>query len=148
MTVDFFFEGTKIDLRERTRLKRFLVTLFKKKKKALSSLTYIFCTDGFLLGINQQFLNHDEYTDIITFNLGEKMGPVEGEIYISADRVRENARINKVSVKTELHRVIFHGALHLCGYKDKASSEKKKMTREEDHCLKNYFTHVPRGTMG
>lgn len=148
MTIEFFFAGAKIDLRERNRLKRFLGRLFQKKKKALFSLKYIFCTDEFLLGINQQFLNHDEYTDIITFNLGEKKGPVEGEIYISADRIRENAGINNTAIKNELHRVIFHGALHLCGYKDKTPRDKKIMTQEEDTCLKGYFTHVPRGTKG
>ena len=146
MATEFFFEGTKLSLRERNRLKRFLANLFKKKRQDLSSLKYIFCTDRFLLDINQRYLCHDDYTDIITFNLADPKKPVEGEIYISADRVRENAGINKVSIKNELHRVIFHGALHLCGYKDKAPADKKAMRQEEDKCLASYFSTVPRGT--
>src|SRR5262249_42286938 len=108
-----------IDLRQRAGLKSFLASLFRREKKKLEGLTYIFCSDEYLLEINRQFLKHDYYTDIITFNLAESGQPVQGEIYISIDRVRENARQYNSSIKRELHRVIFHGALHLCGYKDK-----------------------------
>ncbi|MBL0055271.1 MAG: rRNA maturation RNase YbeY [Chitinophagaceae bacterium] len=146
MNIQFFFEGARITLTERTRLKGFLLRLLKRKGKKNPTLRYIFCTDDYLLGINQSFLNHDDYTDIITFDLSENPEDLEGEIYISADRIKENARNLGVTLKRELHRVIFHGALHLCGYKDKTPVDKEKMTREEDKCLKAYFLTVPRGT--
>lgn len=109
------------------------------EKKYLASLNYIFCTDKRLLEINRQYLKHDFYTDIITFPLSAPKMPVEAEIYISIDRVRENAKTLDVSFKTELHRVIFHGALHLCGYGDKTKGEKEKMRGKEDKYLQKYL---------
>lgn len=135
----FFFEKRDFTLRQRTRLKAFLRQLFKKEAKALGSANYIFCSDKRLLEINRQFLNHDYYTDIITFDLSEGTGPVEAEIYISIDRVKENAKALGVSFKKEIHRVIFHGALHLCGYGDKTKHEKEKMRQTEDSYLNQYF---------
>jgi len=143
MQVQFFFEGVHITLAERNRLKSFLIDLFKKRKTPLSHLTYIFCTDEYLLNINKQFLQHDYYTDIITFNLAPDSQPIEGEIYISIDRVMENAKVEGVSRKEELHRVIFHGALHLLGYGDKNKDEQMAMRKAENKCLKAYFD-VPR----
>lgn len=104
------------------------------------SLTYIFCNDAYLLEINQDFLNHDTYTDIITFDLSEMKNELVGEIYISIERVRENADKFHTPYKVELHRVIFHGALHLCGFKDKTKTDKEVMRRKEDLCLKEYFS--------
>lgn len=123
---------------ERRRLKAFLTALFKKEKCAFISLTYVFCSDDYLLAINQQFLKHDSYTDIISFNLSTGGAPVEGEIYISLDRVKENASFLQVAYSSELHRVIFHGALHLCGYKDKRASDKALMRKKEDQYLLLY----------
>lgn len=128
----------------RTALKRFIQALIKKEKHQLEALNFIFCTDEYLLQINQQYLNHDTYTDIITFQLNSKHEPIVSDIYISIDRVRENARKFAVPFTTELHRVIFHGALHLCGYKDKSAKDKELMRSKEDHYLEKYF--VPRGT--
>jgi probable rRNA maturation factor len=130
-----------IDLRNRTRLKRFLVALFKQQRYPLNELNYIFCSDNYLLDINRQYLNHDYYTDILTFDLSEKGQPINAEIYISVDRVRENAREFGSSVKQELHRVIFHGALHLCGYKDKTPAQEKEMRKMEEKYLDLWF-HV------
>jgi probable rRNA maturation factor len=124
-----------IDLRDRTRLKRFLASLFKKEGKQLDELQYIFCSDDYLLDINRQYLNHDYYTDIITFDLSEMGQSINAEIYISVDRVRENAREFGSSLRQELHRVIFHGALHLCGYKDKTSAQEKEMRKMEEKYL-------------
>ena len=124
-----------VDLRERIRLKRFLASLFKKEGKQLAELQYIFCSDDYLLEINRQYLNHDFYTDIITFDLSEKGQSINAEIYISVDRVRENAREFGSFLKQELHRVIFHGALHLCGYKDKTAPQEKEMRRMEEKYL-------------
>lgn len=140
MSIQFFFVDTSITLTNRKLLKQFLEDLFIAKHKRLSSLTFIFCTDDYLLDINKQFLAHDYYTDIITFNLAADNLPIEGEIYISIDRVKENASLHLATQKQELHRVIFHGALHLCGYKDKSPKDKSKMTAAEDECLLNYFS--------
>jgi probable rRNA maturation factor len=123
----------------KSKLKKQLVALFKSEKTAFASLTYVFCTDDYLITINQQFLNHNEYTDIITFNLANKQMPVEGEIYISIDRVKDNAKTHQTSLKQELHRVIFHGALHLCGYKDKSKANAAAMRKAEDKYLNVYF---------
>lgn len=139
MQASFFFE-TKVTLTDRNRLKIFLKTLFKKEKRKAESLSYIFCSDEYLLSINQQYLQHDYYTDIITFNLAENSTePVVGDIYISVDRVKENAQLQNVSFREELHRVIFHGALHLCGYKDKTPSQIKTMRFKENQYLGLYF---------
>ncbi len=135
----YFFFQTPVNLRQRTRLKKFLETLFKREKKSLQGLNYIFCTDQELLAINRQYLKHDYYTDIITFELSAKGMPVEGEVYISVDRIKDNASSLLEPAYKELHRVIFHGALHLCGYKDKTPDQKKKMRSLEDLYLKNYF---------
>jgi rRNA maturation RNase YbeY len=139
MPVSFIFNGTQTTLTERLRLKSFIESIFKKKKRKLASITYIFCSDTFLLDINRRFLNHDYYTDIITFNLSDAQKEIIGEVYISVDRVKENAQTMKIDFKEELHRVIFHGALHLCGYTDKAKADKIIMTAQEDICLKRYF---------
>ena len=134
----FFFPYQKFSLTNRAKLKSFIREIFKKEKKALLQLQYIFCTDARLLEMNRQYLQHDYYTDILTFELGTA-GKINGEIYISAERVKENARLMNTSFKKELHRVIFHGALHLCGYKDKLKKEKLEMRTKEDRLLQLYF---------
>lgn len=134
----FFFQ-TSVTLRQRTKLKNFLESLFRKEKKQLQGINYIFCTDQELLEINRQYLNHDYYTDIISFELSAKGQPVEGEIYISIDRIKDNALKLNEPLTRELHRVIFHGALHLCGYKDKTFGQKKEMRHLEENYLKNYL---------
>ena len=139
MAVQFFFNASLIKLSERRRLKLFINLLFKEERILFSSLSYVFCSDQYLLSINREFLQHDDYTDIITFCLSGASEPVEGEIYISTDRVKENAISIGTSINNELHRVIFHGALHLCGYKDKKPSDKRKMTDAEDKYLQLYF---------
>lgn len=102
-------------------------------------INYIFCSDEGLLEKNIAFLNHDTLTDIITFDLSESETDLSSEIYISVDRVADNAQQFGVSYNTELHRVLFHGILHLCGFKDKKPEEEKEMRRQEDLCLKGYF---------
>lgn len=135
--VRFFFDQKGFTLENRSRLKSFIETLFKSERKQLSAINYIFCSDRRLLEINQQFLNHDYFTDIITFDLSEGKA-TEAEIYISVDRVRENAKGLGGSFKSEFHRVIFHGALHLCGYKDKKLVDIKKMREKESFYLNKY----------
>jgi probable rRNA maturation factor len=129
----------RITLENRGELKAFLRKLFRKEKKKLADLQYVFCSDDRLLEINRQFLQHDFYTDIISFPLSGPHQPIRGEIYISVDRVRENALTFQSSLKTELQRVIFHGALHLCGYKDKTRLAERKMRQMEDKYLALYF---------
>ncbi|HMT74755.1 MAG TPA: rRNA maturation RNase YbeY [Chitinophagaceae bacterium] len=136
--VYFFFEKKGVSLKNRTKLKLFIESVFKKEKTGLKSLNYVFCSDQRILEINRQFLQHDYYTDIITFELSES-GLVEAEIYISIDRVRDNAKKLSVSIISELHRVIFHGVLHLCGYGDKGAEQEKKMRKMENLYINQYF---------
>lgn len=119
-------------------LKSFIESLFTKEKKKISSINYIFCSDKKLLAINQQFLSHDFYTDIITFDLSDS-GLIQAEVYISIDRIRDNAKTLNTTFKSELHRVIFHGSLHLCGYRDKTRGEQGEMRKKEDFYLSRYF---------
>jgi probable rRNA maturation factor len=137
--VCFFYDQVKISLRNKTALKKFVEQLFKKEGRRLNSLNYVFCSDKKLLEINRQFLNHDYFTDIITFDLSESPEATSAEIYISIDRVRDNAINHDESIRSELHRVIFHGALHLCGYGDKSKAEKQKMREREDYYLSRYI---------
>jgi rRNA maturation RNase YbeY len=127
------------NLTDRTRLKSFVESIFRKEKKKLQHLQYIFCSDNYLLDINKTYLNHDFYTDIISFDLSDKGEPTLGEIYISVERVIDNANNFDSSFKEEIHRVIFHGALHLCGYKDKSPKEEIEMRKMEDKYLSLYF---------
>lgn len=136
--VYFFFEHKKLTLENRSGLKKFIEFLFKKEKKQLGAINYIFCSDKRLLQINREFLNHDFYTDILSFDLSESE-LIEAEIYISVDRVKENTGIQRTTFKSELLRVIFHGALHLCGFRDKTKLEIKRIREREDHYLKLYL---------
>jgi probable rRNA maturation factor len=139
MAIQFFFLQHNVSLPNRTALKKSIEELFRKEGNRLASLSYIFCSDEYLLRINKSYLKHNYYTDIITFDMSESPGETTGEIYISTDRVRENAANLDVSIKEELHRVIFHGALHLCGYKDTTVKDAKTMRRAEDKYLAAYF---------
>ncbi len=137
--VRFHFTVPGSVLTKRTPLKDFLIHLFKKEGKGLRSLDYIFCSDDYLLKINQEFLGHDEFTDIITFDFSSD-SLAEGEIYISIERVKENAALLGNSIREELHRVIFHGSLHLCGYKDKTVKQNNTMREKEQAWLNYYFS--------
>jgi rRNA maturation RNase YbeY len=139
MPVQFFFINKNISLVNRTALKLYIGRIFKNEHKKLINLTYIFCSDKYLLEINKTHLKHDFYTDIITFDLSETRDLIIGEIYISTDRVRDNASQLGTTLREELHRVIFHGALHLCGYKDKTMEEEKDMRKAENELLHKYF---------
>jgi rRNA maturation RNase YbeY len=136
--VNFQKADSTLTLTSKTELKAFIETLFKKEKTPLATINYIFCSDKYLLSINQQFLNHDYYTDIITFGLHDKGTPVVAEVYISTDRVKENAATHGVTYSNEMLRVLFHGALHLCGYKDKSKADILTMRAKEDVYLKRY----------
>lgn len=107
-------------------------------KKA--EISFVFCDDAYLLEINRQYLDHDTYTDIITFDLSEDPAYLQSEIYISTERVAENAGKFGISYNQELHRVIFHGVLHLCGLGDKTAKEKKAMRAAEEQWMNHFFT--------
>jgi probable rRNA maturation factor len=137
-----FFLNNRVSIKGKNKIRSILFQLFKQHKIMLSSLNYVFCSDAELLKINQEFLGHDDYTDIITFDLTEKGQPLTGEIHISVDRVRENAKNQKTDLQSELLRVIFHGALHLCGFKDKNPDSKAQMRKKEDRLIQKF--HVER----
>lgn len=118
-------------------LKKFVTEIFTNEGQLLNRLDYVFCTDTYLLEINKEFLQHDFFTDIISFDLS-KGEVIRGELYISIDRIKENAITNACTFKNELLRVMFHGALHLCGYNDKKKSEITIMKRKEDYYLQLY----------
>jgi len=139
MPVQFFFVDTTATLPQRADLKKFIMSIFRAEGRRLGNINYVFCSDDYLLGINRQFLKHDYYTDIITFDISEPGQPVSAEIYISLDRVRENSKMLGTILKYELHRVVFHGALHLCGYKDKSKKDTALMRKTEDKYLDLYF---------
>ena len=138
MAVHFFSADRPIPLRDRNRLKAFLNSLVRKEGRRLDDLNVIFCSDEYLLQVNRQYLNHDYYTDIITFDITEVPGKLSGEMYISTDRVRENARQLGQTIGREMHRVVFHGVLHLCGYADKTQAQQLAMRQREDHYLRQY----------
>lgn len=137
--IHFYFHDRKYNIRDRGGIKQTVEHVFCSEKRELKRLDYIFCSDNYLLEINRSFLKHDFFTDIITFDLSSTGNKVEGEIYISLDRVIDNAKNLKVSIKEELCRVIFHGALHLCGYKDKRKTEAAIMREKEDKYLQYYL---------
>lgn len=134
-SINFFTEDTTYQLRQRTEIRSWLKSIAQKEKYSILELNYIFCSDEYLLQINKDFLDHDYYTDIITFDNSEVRGKIEGDIFVSIDRVRDNAQQQKTSLKDELHRVLAHGLLHLTGYKDKTSEENKMMRKKEDIAL-------------
>jgi rRNA maturation RNase YbeY len=140
MPAKFYEEQVKSGLKDKRKLSAFLDGLVSKHRREIRrcDLTYIFCSDEFLLEMNQQFLKHDTFTDIITFDMSGSSEELEGEIYISVERVRENAEKFDTTYQDELHRVIFHGALHLCGFKDKKPADQKAMRENEDLCLQQY----------
>jgi probable rRNA maturation factor len=131
----FFEEDITFKLKNKKAVRHWITETIKAEGFKLKELTYIFCSDNYLLQINQQYLNHDTYTDIITFDNSEAQKVITGDIFISIDRIRENAVKFNISETDELHRVIIHGALHLLGYKDKTAVAKKKMTLKEDFYL-------------
>ncbi len=135
MSIQFFTHEIKFQLKNKTKLKLWIAGAFKQYKKNLNSITYVFCSDEYLLEINQGFLQHDFYTDIITFDYSTK-NEIESEIYISIDRVKENANTLKITFEEELNRVMIHGILHLCGCKDKTKKDKADMRLAEDKQLK------------
>ena len=135
MAIQFSFQ-TNYPLKSRTKIKQWIKQVIEAKGKKTGNITYIFCDDEYLLEVNKQYLQHDYYTDVITFDYVEN-DLISGDIFISTDRVRENALAFGSSETEELHRVIIHGALHLLGLKDKSEKEASQMRQAKNEALKN-----------
>jgi len=138
LNIQFFFPQ-KTSLEYRSNLKLFIQSILKKEKTKAQFINIIFCSDEFLLNINKQYLNHDYPTDIITFEISRDLNGITAEIYISVDSVTRNSIDYQSTKKNELHRVIFHGILHLCGYNDKTKEDIALMRFKEDKYLNLYF---------
>jgi rRNA maturation RNase YbeY len=138
--VHFFSHDIPPSLKNIVNLKHFIELIFKKEMQSLNSINYIFCSDKVILEINKKYLNHDFYTDVITFDLSPNNKAISAEVYISIDRVRDNAKQLGLSIKSELHRVLFHAALHLCGYNDKKKKDMETMRKREEELLTKYFS--------
>jgi len=134
----FFFSEAPISytLRHKTKIRKWISEVAEQEKNQIVQLNYIFCSDEYLLEINQKYLNHHTYTDIISFDNSEKKGAIEADIFISIERVKENAVVFKVPFTHELYRVMVHGVLHLCGYADKSMAQKKQMRDKENFYVK------------
>ena len=133
--VYFFFLNNAFSFRNRISVKRFIETVFKKENRRLGEISYIFCSDVDLLALNKKFLSHNYYTDILTFNLSGDSDEINAEIYISIDRIKENAVFLKTPYQQELFRVMIHGILHLCGYSDHTPRKKGIMRKKENYYL-------------
>jgi probable rRNA maturation factor len=135
-----FYLLYKFPLNKRKILKDFLLSIFKQENKNVDEINYIFCSDDYLLQINQEYLQHDFFTDVITFPFHEDLEEIKADIYISIERVADNAEHLNIDFKEELLRVMIHGALHLCGYGDKTKADLVTMRELEDKYLQFGFT--------
>ncbi|MBC7654808.1 MAG: rRNA maturation RNase YbeY [Oligoflexus sp.] len=131
----FFNEETNFKLKQLNQTRTWIKNTIESESYSLKSINFILCSDQYLLNINQQYLNHDTYTDIITFDNSEINKHIQSDIFISIERIKENSKAYKVTIDTELHRIMIHGILHLLGYKDKSTKDKKLMTIKENEYL-------------
>ena len=133
--IHFFTEDTTFQIKQKLPLKRWIKATIAAEGFTVGEISVVLCSDAYLLEINKQYLQHDTYTDIVTFDNSEQEDAIAGDIFISVDRVRENAAKYGVPERDELHRVVIHGILHLCGYGDKKKEDKAQMTAKEDFYL-------------
>lgn len=134
--IQFFSEDIDFTLKNKQKVREWIGAIIKQEGfKRIGELSFVFCSDKYLLEINKQYLDHDTYTDIVTFDSSEEEDTIAGDIFISVERTRENASKFGVSETDELHRVIIHGVLHLCGYHDKKKEDKALMTEKENAAL-------------
>ena len=138
MAIHFFSEDVPFELPEKLRRKRWLKSIATEAGYQVQELNYVFCSDEYLYQMNRDYLKHDTYTDIITFDNSEKKDDIEGDIFVSIDRVRENAKTHTQELETEMNRVLAHGLLHLMGYKDKTQEEAALMRLKEEEALGLY----------
>ncbi|WP_114777676.1 rRNA maturation RNase YbeY [Botryobacter ruber] len=133
--IEFVSEDIDFALTNPEQIAKWITRVIEQHKQELGIVTYIFCSDDYLHNINLEYLDHDTLTDIITFNNADEEGIIEGDIFISIDRVRDNAQSLGLSFEDELHRVMIHGILHLLGFKDKTKKEAEQMRKQEDSSL-------------
>ena len=134
MSVSFHSDGVTFDVNNKQKLNSWIVSCVSAHNKSCGDINVIFCDDEYLLSVNKTYLNHDYYTDIITFDYSQK-DIISGDLFISISRVKENAKKLNIELISELYRVIVHGVLHLLGYKDKTKLEKEKMREKEDEMI-------------
>lgn len=134
-SIHFFSQGIRFNLKNPRKVTSWIKRVVQSEKASVKEINYIFCSDSFLLSLNQGFLKHNTLTDIITFDNSDESDGIDGEIYISIERVKENAIKYEVPFDDELSRVMIHGILHLLGYKDKKPAEKALMRKKEEACL-------------
>ena len=134
--INFFCEEVDFKLKHKTSIIQWIKKVIAAESdKKITNISFIFCSDAFLIGINNQYLKHNSFTDIITFNNSDNLKYIDTDIYISIDRINENSLQYNETMKNELHRVMIHGVLHLLGYSDKSSNEKKIMRKKENEYL-------------
>jgi len=133
--ISFHSETASFKLKDNIKIRKWLNAVVESHGGKISFVNYIFCDDAYLLDLNQKHLNHDTLTDIITFRYQEHPQPIESDIYISVERVKENAEKYKAVFQIELCRVMAHGILHLLGFKDKTAIDTKKMREKEEEAL-------------
>lgn len=136
MAISFNFIETKDVVSQKNKVKSWIKSVAEKRGFKVGEISYIFCSDDYLLDINKTYLKHDFYTDIITFDYTDAK-KISGDLYISIDRIRDNAQELNLGFEQELHRVIIHGVLHILGLKDKTEEEAKEMRKAEEECLKS-----------
>lgn len=134
----FHKEDIRFQLKNKRLIKAWIKSIAAQNNKKIGEINYIFMTDEALLKINKEYLNHDTYTDIITFDNSEGGEIIDSDIYISIERIKENATNLSVEFETELKRVLIHGILHLCGFKDKSEQDTQLMRQKEEDALKIY----------
>ena len=135
--ISFSTVETNYNLKNKLKVKNWVKSILETEGKLAGDITYVFCNDEYLLGMNEKYLKHDTLTDIITFDYSEK-GKLSGDIFVSIERVKENAGSFNTTLNQELGRVMAHGVLHLSGYKDKSPEDKKMMRSKEDFYLTSF----------
>ena len=135
---NFFSENKNFKISNKKEIRTLLKEICKKENKKISFINCVFCSDNRLLEINKKYLNNTSLTDVVTFDFTTNKKTIEGDVYISVDRVKENAKKYKQPFKTELLRIIIHGLLHLIGFSDKTKEKKNTMTLKENEYLSMY----------
>lgn len=133
--IQFFSEDITFDMMHQNTVKSWIQNIAEEHNFTIEALNYIFCSDDYLLDINKTYLNHDYYTDIITFDNSQEDQTLLSDVFVSIDRIKENARDLNIEFTKELHRVLIHGVIHLFGYSDQTEEEKLTMRQKEDTCL-------------
>ncbi|MGV3538611.1 MAG: rRNA maturation RNase YbeY [Rufibacter sp.] len=135
LPIEFFNEDVEFEVKNEQKVKEWLFEIIENYSFELESLNYIFCSDAYLHQMNVEYLDHDTLTDVITFDNSDVEGVIEGDVFISIDRIVENAASFNISSEEELHRVMAHGLLHLLGFEDKSEKKQLLMRSKEDACL-------------